>query len=309
MEGTILHCDMNNFYASVECMLDMSLKGKAVAVGGDVENRHGIILAKNYEAKKYGVQTGEALWQARQKCRNLLIVPPHYEQYIKYSKLARQIYAEYTDLVEPYGMDECWLDVSGSIGIYGDGEKIANKIRERMKFELGLTISAGVSFNKIFAKLGSDMKKPDAVTVISKDSFREQIWQLPASDLLGVGRSTQKVLTLYGIKTIGDLANASPDLIERRLGKCGLMCIRYAKGEDISRVMPTDAESNSKQLITANIVKKRISLMKSQEEFNCAYFSDLVSYITLDNSGRVKLHTKTETEIQGEDENGGKENT
>lgn len=121
MERTILHCDMNNFYASVECMLDMSLKGKAVAVGGDVENRHGIILAKNYEAKKYGVQTGEALWQARQKCRNLVIVPPHYEQYIKYSKLARQIYAEYTDLVEPYGMDECWLDVSGSIGIYGDG--------------------------------------------------------------------------------------------------------------------------------------------------------------------------------------------
>ena len=115
MERTILHCDMNNFYASVECMLDMSLKGKAVAVGGDVENRHGIILAKNYEAKKYGVQTGEALWQARQKCRNLVIVPPHYEQYIKYSKLARQIYAEYTDLVEPYGMDECWLDVSGSI--------------------------------------------------------------------------------------------------------------------------------------------------------------------------------------------------
>lgn len=248
MERTILHCDMNNFYASVECMLDMSLKGKAVAVGGDVENRHGIILAKNYEAKKYGVQTGEALWQARQKCRNLVIVPPHYEQYIKYSKLARQIYAEYTDLVEPYGMDECWLDVSGSVGIYGDGEKIANKIRERMKFELGLTISAGVSFNKIFAKLGSDMKKPDAVTIISKDSFREQIWQLPASDLLGVGRATEKVLTLYGIKTIGDLANASPDLIERRLGKCGLMCIRYAKGEDVSRVMPTDFEQPVKSV-------------------------------------------------------------
>lgn len=168
MDRCILHCDMNNFYASVECMLDMSLRGHPVAVGGDVENRHGIILAKNYEAKKYGVSTGEALWQAKQKCRNLIIVPPHYEQYLKYSKLAREIYADYTDQIEPYGMDECWLDITGSVPLMGTGEKIANEIRERMKFELGLSISVGVSFNKIFAKLGSDMKKPDANRLLKR---------------------------------------------------------------------------------------------------------------------------------------------
>ena len=221
MDRCILHCDMNNFYASVECMLDMSLRGHPVAVGGDVENRHGIILAKNYEAKKYGVSTGEALWQARQKCRNLIIVPPHYEQYLKYSKLAREIYADYTDQIEPYGMDECWLDITGSVPLMGSGEEIANEIRERMKLELGLSISVGVSFNKIFAKLGSDMKKPDATTVIPKASFREKIWGLPASDMLGVGRATEKVLTSYGIHTIGELAETPPGLLKGRLGKCG----------------------------------------------------------------------------------------
>lgn len=242
MERTIIHSDMNNFYASVECMLDMSLRGKPIAVGGDVENRHGIILAKNYEAKRYGIQTGEALWQARQKCRDLIIVPPHYEQYLKYSRLASEIYADYTDQIEPYGMDEVWLDVSGSSRLHGDGVQIANEIRERMKYELGLTVSCGVSFNKIFAKLGSDMNKPDAVTVIPKDSFREKIWDLPAADMLGVGRATQKVLHLYGINTIGELANAPTELIRQRLGKCGVMCIRYANGQDQSPVARMDYE-------------------------------------------------------------------
>ena len=146
MERVILHSDMNNFYASVECMLDPKLCGHPVAVGGDVENRHGIILAKNYEAKKYGIQTGEALWQAKQKCRNLIIVPPHYEEYLKYSRLAHSIYADYTDQVEPYGMDECWLDVSGSTKLMGSGLHIANEIRERMKFELGLTVIKSCQF-------------------------------------------------------------------------------------------------------------------------------------------------------------------
>ena len=176
MQRTILHCDMNNFYASVECMLDQSLRGHPVAVGGDPENRHGIILAKNYEAKKFGIQTGEALWQARNKCHNLIIVPPHYEQYMKYSRLAHEIYLDYTNQVEPYGMDECWLDVSGSIR--GTGEQIGNEIRQRMKEELGLTISVGVSFNKVFAKLGSDMKKPDALTIIPKEAFRDIVWDI-----------------------------------------------------------------------------------------------------------------------------------
>ena len=242
MERVILHSDMNNFYASVECMLDPKLCGHPVAVGGDVENRHGIILAKNYEAKKYGIQTGEALWQAKQKCRNLIIVPPHYEEYLKYSRLAHSIYSDYTDQVEPYGMDECWLDVSGSTRLMGNGVHIANEIRERMKFELGLSVSVGVSFNKVFAKLGSDLKKPDAVTIIPQNTFKDLIWNLPASDMIGVGRATEAVLSSYGIHTIGDLAHAPQDLIKRKLGKCGLMCLLNAQGLDRSPVAKQDYE-------------------------------------------------------------------
>lgn len=248
MERTILHCDMNNFYASVECMLNPSLRGHPVAVGGDVENRHGIILAKNYEAKKFGIQTGEALWQAKQKCPKLIIVPPHYEEYLKYSRLAHSIYADYTDLIEPYGMDEVWMDVTGSTKAFGSGEVIANTLRERIKYELGLTISVGVSFCKVFAKLGSDMKKPDAVTVIPKDSFRNIIWDLPASDMLGVGRSTEKFLSSYGIHTIGQLANAYPDLMQRKLGKNGMVLLAFANGEDRSKVAPQDYEPPMKSI-------------------------------------------------------------
>ena len=202
MSRSILHCDMNNFYASVECMLDPTLKKYPVAVCGSVEERHGIVLAKNYAAKAFGVATGDAVWQAKQKCKDLVIVPPHYEEYIKYSKLARSVYSRFTDQVEPYGMDECWLDISGTEKLYGSPERVANEIKEIIKFELGLTISVGVSFNKIFAKLGSDMKKPDAITVIEKDTFRDKIWGLPAADLLGVGRATQRVLDSYCIRTI-----------------------------------------------------------------------------------------------------------
>lgn len=236
MSRNILHCDMNNFYASVECMLDPALREYPVAVCGSVEERHGIVLAKNYKAKAFNVQTGDAVWQAKQKCRDLVVVPPHYEEYLKYSKLARSVYERYTDQVEPYGMDECWLDISGTEGIYGSPEKVANEIRETIKFELGLTISVGVSFNKIFAKLGSDMKKPDAVTVIKKDTFKEKIWGLPASDLLGVGRATRKVLDRYGIKTIGDLANTDPNLLRSRLGKNGVALWNFANGLDCSAV-------------------------------------------------------------------------
>ena len=248
MERTILHCDMNNFYASVECMLNPALRGHPVAVGGDVENRHGIILAKNYEAKKFGIQTGEALWQAKQKCPKLIIVPPHYEEYLKYSRLAHSIYADYTDLIEPYGMDEVWMDVTGSTKAFGSGEVIANTLRERIKYELGLTISVGVSFCKVFAKLGSDMNKPDAVTVIPKDSFRDIIWDLPASDMLGVGRSTEKFLSSYGIHTIGQLANAYPDLMQRKLGKNGMVLLAFANGEDRSKVAPQDYEPPMKSI-------------------------------------------------------------
>ena len=212
---------MNNFYASVECMLDPALKKYPVAVCGSVEERHGIVLAKNYAAKAFGIKTGDAVWQAKQKCRNLVVVPPHFEEYIKYSKLARNVYQRYTDQVD---------------------------IRETIKFELGLTISVGVSFNKIFAKLGSDMKKPDAVTVIPKDSFQEKIWGLPAADLLGVGRATQRVLDSYCIRTIGDLAKTDPDFLNRRLGKNGIALWQYANGNDRSRVMNADFVSPVKSV-------------------------------------------------------------
>lgn len=242
MERTILHCDMNNFYASVECMLNPKLKGHPVAVCGATEERHGIVLAKNYEAKAYGVSTGEAVWQAQEKCRDLIVVPPHYEEYIKYSRLARDIYSRYTDLIQPFGMDECWLDVTGSTRLFGSGYDIAEEIRQTIKFELGLTISTGVSFNKIFAKLGSDMKKPDAITCIPKDSFKQIIWSLPCSDLLGVGRATKKKLDYYGIFTIGELANSSPEFLRDIFGKNGVLLWHYANGTEQSAVTPSDFE-------------------------------------------------------------------
>ena len=162
-DRAILHIDMNNFYASVECMMNPDLKPHPIAVCGSQEDRHGIVLAKNYKAKAFGVSTGEAIWQAKQKCPNLVIVPPHYEQYMRFSKLAREIYGRYTDLIEPFGMDEVWADVTGCQRYIGTPLHIAKKIKETIKYELGLTVSIGVSFNKIFAKLGADMKKPDAI--------------------------------------------------------------------------------------------------------------------------------------------------
>ena len=275
---------MNNFYASVECMLDPTIRNRPVAVCGSVEERHGIVLAKNYKAKAFNVQTGDAIWQAKQKCKDLLIVPPHFEEYIKYSKLARNIYNRYTDRVEPYGMDECWLDISGTSAIFGSPEKVANEIKETIKFELGLTISVGVSFNKIFAKLGSDMKKPDAITVIDKDTFRDKIWHLPASDLLGVGHSTTKTLTSYGIHTIGDLAGTSPDFLQRKFGKNGLKLWRFANGNDTSAVMPSGFVSPVKSIghgITT------VEDLKTEEEV-WALFLEL----TQDIGHKLRVHQK-----------------
>lgn len=240
MDRVILHCDMNNFYASVESLYRPELKNAAVAVCGDSQLRHGIVLAKNEKAKACGVKTGEAIWQAKEKCPDLVVIEPHFQRYVKYSRLAREIYCEYTDLVEPFGMDECWLDVSASRLAFGDGKKIADTLRERMKKELGLTISVGVSFNKIFAKLGSDLKKPDGTTVISREGFREQIGVLPVEDLMGVGRKNQAVLNRFGILTIKDLAAADDRLLEERFGKIGAFLKSAANGEDPSPVLPHD---------------------------------------------------------------------
>lgn len=243
---TILHSDMNSFYASVEMMLNPDLKGKAIAVCGSTEDRHGIVLAKSEKAKKYGVKTGMVNFEARQRCPELIVVPPQYDQYLKYSKLAREIYYRYTDQVEPFGMDECWLDVTHSV--VGSGLAIAEEIRQAVREELGLTVSIGVSFNKIFAKLGSDMKKPDAITVISPDDFKEKVWPLPASDLLYVGRATEQKLARYSIHTIGALAATPVDLLTQWFGVNGIKLWHYANGTDGSRVMHKDFVSPIKSI-------------------------------------------------------------
>lgn len=247
MERVILHSDMNSFYASVEAMLNPCLRGKAIAVCGSTESRHGIVLAKSEPAKRCGVKTGMANWQARQACPDLIVVPPHYDQYAKYSRLAHEIYYRYTDLVEPFGMDECWLDVSHSGSISG-GTEIAEKIRKAVREELGLTVSVGVSYNKIWAKLASDLKKPDAITVITKDNYKEKVWPLAASEMIYVGPATEAKLSWYGVHTIGDLAAVSPDTLKRWFGVRGIDLHRYATGNDNSRVMHKDFVSPVKSI-------------------------------------------------------------
>jgi len=240
---TVLHADMNNCYASIEMLHHPKLRGHPIAVGGSVEQRHGIILARNYEARPYGIKVGQALWEARQKCPDLIIVPPDYDKYMRFSRLFRDILSDYSPLVEPFGLDESWLDVTGCPRHGGDGEKIANEIRERVKEELGITVSVGVSYNKIFAKLGSDIKKPDATTVITEDNFRDVVWHLPTEDLLGVGRATKAKLTAYGVKTIGDLARSDPAILKSWFGKWGLFLHTYANGWDSSPVAESGMES------------------------------------------------------------------
>jgi len=246
-ERTILHSDLNSFYASVEMMLDPTLRGKAIAVCGCTEDRHGIVLAKSDLAKKAGVKTGMVNWEAKQLCKDLIMVPPHYDQYLKYSKLTQAIYQRYTDLIEPFGMDECWLDVTGS-SVYGNGVEIAEKIRRSCREELGLTVSIGVSYNKIFAKLGSDLKKPDAITEIRRDTYQEQIWPLNCSEMIYCGRATTAKLAKYGIHTIGEVAATDPAFLKRLLGVNGVALWRYANGTDQSRVMHRDFVSPVKSI-------------------------------------------------------------
>ncbi len=248
MDRIILHCDLNNFFASVSLLSNPTLYDLPVAVCGSVEARHGIVLAKNEIAKKYGVKTAEAVWEAKRKCKNLVILPPNYEEYHKYSYAAREIYSRYTDLIEPFGIDECWLDVTGSTLLFGSGEQIADKIRKDIKRELGITISVGVSFNKIFAKLGSDMKKPDAVTVINRENFKEKVWPLPAGDLLFIGKRTVARLNDNGVFTIGDITLCDDNMLTRMFGKNGLLLKAYALGLDDSPVTPIDESYKPKSI-------------------------------------------------------------
>ena len=247
MDRAVLHSDLNNFYATVEKKLFPDLTGRPIAVCGDREARHGIVLAKSEEAKKFGVKTGDVIWEAERKCPGLIVRPARFPEYVRYSRAVRDIYARYTDLIEPFGIDECWLDVTHS-KIFGSGEEIAERIRREVRKELGLTVSVGVSFNKVFAKLASDLKKPDAVTAVTRDNYREKIWPLPVSDLLFVGKATAKKLSAVGIATIGQLAAAEPEFLGRYLGKWGETLSVYARGEDKSPVRNMNESADLKSI-------------------------------------------------------------
>lgn len=243
----VLHCDLNNFYASVEQVLNPDLKGKFVAVSGNPETRSGIILAKNTAAKQMGVKTGEAIWQAKQKCPQLICVPPHFDYYVHFSQRVRAIYERYTDRVEGFGLDECWLDVTHS-KMFGTPFQIAEKIRADVRKETGLTISVGVSFNKTFAKLGSDLKKPDATTVISRENFKDVVWPLAVSEMLMVGPHTAQKLNEMGVYTLGDLANASSVALQKRFGVVGERLKTCAAGGDCDPVREAGVEREIKSV-------------------------------------------------------------
>ena len=239
MERVILHCDQNCFFASVELLSHPDLRDVPMAVCGDPASRHGIILAKNEPAKRFGIQTAETVWQARRKCPSLVLLPPHHKLYREYSVRVNELYGQYTDLVEPFGIDESWLDITGSMHLFGgDPVAIADELRRRVREDLGLSISVGVSFNKIFAKLGSDYKKPDATTLISPENWQEIVWPLPVGAMLFVGRSAQRTLAQYGVETIGQLAACRPEMLEQLLGKLGRQMHEYANGLDRSPVRP-----------------------------------------------------------------------
>ena len=238
---SILHVDMNCFYASVEMAEHPELRGLPVIVGGDEESRHGIVLTASYPAKRRGVKTAMALWEARRACPEAIVVSPHYDLYMRYSRLARHIYNEYTDLVEPFGLDECWLDVTHSAHHAGGSAMlIAREISERIEEELGLTVSVGVSWNKIFAKFGSDHDKPDGLMRITPENAMGLVWPAPAADLLYVGPATTRKLARLGILTIGDLAQADTEQLRRTLGKMGVVVQGFARGLDESPVRTYD---------------------------------------------------------------------
>ena len=268
-DRVILHCDLNSFFASVECLDLPHLKNVPMAVAGNTEDRHGIILAKNEAAKKFNVKTAETIWQAKLKCPNLVTVPPHFEKYKYYSDKINKIYYGYTDMVEPFSIDESWLDVTGSQNLFGTGYEIAQKISNEIKEKTHLTVSIGVSFNKIFAKLGSDYKKPDAITVISKENYKDVVFPLPASDMLFVGRATLSQLEKVGIRTIGDIANSQKSTLVKLLGKMGETLYICANGLDTSPVVTEREKEKSignghtfkRNLIGEEDVKKALTFI------------------------------------------------
>ncbi len=290
MENPILHIDMNNFFASVECLYAPEYRNVPMAVAGEKSNRHGIILAKNMLAKKAGVKTAETIWQAQKKCPNLALIPPHFERYHEYSQKAKEIYAHYTDRVESFGLDECWLDVGGSKRLFGDSVTIAEEIRKRVKQELGLTVSIGVSFTKTFAKLGSDYQKPDAVTVFSRQNYRQLVWNQSVENLLFVGANTKKILNKYGMQTIGDIAKADFHWMKKILGKAGESLWLAANGKDSTAVEKIGEEEEVKTIGNSMTLSRNIS---KDIEIHEA-FLELAEKV----SHRLRSHGKRAGEIQ-----------
>ncbi|MEA4815071.1 MAG: DNA polymerase IV [Oscillospiraceae bacterium] len=290
MYRTILHCDMNSFFASVELLSFPELCSRPVAVCGDPMARHGIILAKNEPAKKYGIKTAETIWQAKKKCPDLVLLPPHHEKYREYSVEINKIYERYTDLVEPFSIDESWLDVTGTIHLFGNGEHIADEIRAALRKELGLTASVGVSFNKIFAKLGSDYKKPDATTIISPENWRGIVFPLPVSSLLFVGKNSSDVLHKYGIDTIGQLAACKKELLTDMFGKPGIRLYEYSNGLENSPVLRFDEREDIKSVGNGTTFPRDL-VTRDEIKTGIAILSDMVAV-------RLRRHGLYATGIQ-----------
>ena len=316
-DRVILHSDFNSFYASVELLHRPELRGHPMAVGGDPEARHGIVLAKDQLAKKAGVQTGMALWEARQKCPEITFVPPNMRLYMRFSKLAREIYSQFSDQIESFGLDENWIDVTGSTTVFGSGFEIAQKIRSQIKYELGITVSVGISWNKIFAKLGSDYKKPDAITEINKDNYKDIAWNLPVGDLLYVGSATKRKLNRMGVLTIGQLANTEPVYLQSALGKMGLILYMFANGYDQTPVAtedyhipiksignstttPKDLTCNEDVKITIYVLSESVAARLRENNFRCSVVEISVrdtELYSFTRQKKLKLHTDITTEI------------
>lgn len=276
MDKVILHCDVNSFYASVELLDYPELKDKPVAVSGSSDNRHGIILAKNEAAKRFGIVTAETTWQAMKKCPDLVLLPPHQKKYREFSIKLNKIYNMYTNLIEPFSVDESWLDVTASQKLFGNGEEIANSIRKRVKTELGLSLSIGVSFNKIFAKMGSEYKKPDATTLITRENYKSILWPLPVNQLFFVGYATSEKLKANGVLTIGDLANSRESKIKNLLGSQGLVLRSYARGEDNSSVKDFNQRDKIKSVGNGMTFRRNIS-GKQDISLGLSYLSNTVA--------------------------------
>ncbi|MDR3207056.1 MAG: DNA polymerase IV [Oscillospiraceae bacterium] len=284
MDRVILHVDQNAFFASVEALSHPETMGKPMAVCGDPENRRGIVLAKNELAKKAGVKTAESVWQALRKCPGLILLPPHHHLYAEYCDRANEIYERFTDLVERAGIDESYLDVTGTQHLFGSGREIAGKIRQTIREELGLTVSVGVSFCKVFAKLGSDYKKPDATTEITRNNVQSLLHPLPVTDLMYVGRATADALAEIGVHTVGQLAALDRGVLTARLGKHGSLLYDYANGLDREPVRRSEDGAQAKS-VGNSLTFRRDLVSREDVRVGLRVLSESVAY-------RLRRHGK-----------------